>query len=56
MEGSPLGVCESARYLRSGIMVVRTSVRLAGGSDATMFWYFEMMEVGWRYCRGSTAE
>jgi hypothetical protein len=43
-EGSQLGTCESWRYRRSGVMVVKTSVfPPGGGAEATMFWFFERM-------------
>lgn len=49
LEGSPLGPCESWRFMSGGIMVVKTAVALPNG-EASMYWYYEMMEVG-RGCR-----
>lgn len=41
-EGSPLGPCESWRYVRGDSMVVRTAVALASGKgEASMFWLYD---------------
>ncbi|KAL6766562.1 hypothetical protein ACKKBG_A36530 [Auxenochlorella protothecoides x Auxenochlorella symbiontica] len=44
MEGSPLGVATSARFMAGPTMVVKTAVRLASGRDAIMFWIFDRMQ------------
>ena len=57
LEGSPLGVVESWRYLRGSSMAVRTSLRpAAGGPEAVMFWFFDRMETLQRQvARGGSA-
>ncbi|KAK2075740.1 hypothetical protein QBZ16_001481 [Prototheca wickerhamii] len=54
MEGSPLGTVESARFMAGPSMVVKTTVRLASGRDAIMFWLFDrMLAVHERVTRGA---
>jgi hypothetical protein len=54
LEGSPLGVCESWRYRRGDVMVVRSSVRLPRGGEAACCWFFERMEALERHVGGGS--